>query len=61
MEEEFKITGFEKMLLTPMGVIPALLGTRAQTWELGLPSVFAEIILSFFFLQLNLKSKKGLS
>jgi hypothetical protein len=26
MEEEFKIPGLEKILLTPMGVIAALLG-----------------------------------
>jgi hypothetical protein len=59
MEEEFKIPGLEKIFLTQMGVMPALLGTCAQTWDGGLPSVCAEIILSFFLLYL--KPKKRLS
>jgi hypothetical protein len=51
INEELKIPGLEKVFLTQMGVMPALLGTRAQTWDGGLPSVCAKIILSFFFLQ----------
>jgi hypothetical protein len=42
-----------------MGVIPALLGTRVQTWEEGLPLVCAVIILSFFFIQTVPKTQEG--